>query len=132
MNKLISQGTPHFLLVDDHDEYRSMLVDYLQLQPWEYKEAANGREAVEACEEDLPEIIIMDLEMPVMDGFEATQRILDIHPSANIIILTQEDKFKINAQAEALGASECLCKFSIGHLRTILKMKFEERKVMAV
>ncbi|WOO40890.1 response regulator transcription factor [Rubellicoccus peritrichatus] len=131
MNELVTPDSFRCLLVDDHDEYRSMLIDYLQLDDSKYRQAANGAEAIEACTEEMPDLIIMDLEMPEMDGFQATQQILERNPEANIVILSQSDHDSIHEQATMIGAAQSLCKFNINKLRPILKSILSEQKAMA-
>ena len=72
-------------------------------------EAANGCQAIELVERLNPDVILMDLHMPVMDGIEATKRILAIQPHQHIIVLTgtldDERLFQV-VQAGAQGCAE--------------------------
>ena len=78
------------LLVDDHQMVRLGLKSYLELQEdiAEVSEAVNGKEGVEQALEDRPDVIIMDIVMPEMNGIEATLAILKEWPEAKILILT--------------------------------------------
>jgi two-component system, cell cycle response regulator DivK len=72
--KVTSDG-PLVLVVDDFEDNRAMYVEYLQFQGFRVTEAVNGEEAVARATELLPAVIIMDLSLPVMDGWEATRQI---------------------------------------------------------
>jgi two-component system cell cycle response regulator DivK len=63
------------LVVDDFADNREMYSEYLSFSGYDVIEAKNGKEAIEAARERLPDIIIMDLSLPVMDGWEATRRL---------------------------------------------------------
>lgn len=78
------------LLVDDHQMVRLGLKSYLELQDGiaEVSEAVNGKEGVEQALADHPDVIIMDIVMPEMNGIEATLAILKEWPEAKILILT--------------------------------------------
>ncbi|WP_270623426.1 response regulator transcription factor [Streptococcus sanguinis] len=78
------------LLVDDHQMVRLGLKSYLELQEdiAEVSEAVNGKEGVEKVLADRPDVIIMDIVMPEMNGIEATLAILKEWPEAKILILT--------------------------------------------
>jgi len=74
---VIAQSTrkPIVLVVDDFADNREMYSEYLAFSGYDVIEARNGVEAIEAARQRLPDIIIMDLSLPVMDGWEATRRL---------------------------------------------------------
>ena len=73
MNKQNSE--PRVLLVDDYPDAREMYGEYLEFSGFDVIEAANGMEALQRAVDDEPDIILMDLSLPVMDGWEATRRL---------------------------------------------------------
>ncbi len=78
------------LIADDHPIVRNGLLALLATQP-DFEvvgEASNGKEVLELANSASPEIILMDLQMPEMDGLSATKEILAINPAVKIIILT--------------------------------------------
>jgi two-component system, cell cycle response regulator DivK len=66
---------PCVLLVDDYPDAREMYSEYLQYSGFDVLEAGNGIEALQQAIEREPDIILMDLSLPVMDGWEATRRL---------------------------------------------------------
>jgi two-component system cell cycle response regulator DivK len=66
---------PRVLVVEDYADAREMYSEYLQYSGYEVVEATNGMEALQRAVEDQPDIILMDLSLPVMDGWEATRRL---------------------------------------------------------
>ena len=63
------------LLVDDYPDAREMYREYLQFTGFDVVEASNGLEALQRAVDTKPDIILMDLSLPVMDGWEATRRL---------------------------------------------------------
>ncbi len=100
------------LIVDDHAMVRQGLRTFLELQdtsdlPIEVSgEAANGIEAVELAKQTQPDIVLLDLVMPEMDGLQAAPRIIEASPHSRVIILTsfgEEDKVLPAIRAGAQG-----------------------------
>ncbi len=96
------------LIVDDHPVVRrglrSLLAEEQDIEV--VGEAANGKEALEQVERLQPDVILMDLVMPEMDGVEAIQRIIAAHPQARILVMTSfaaDDKVFPSIKAGALG-----------------------------
>jgi len=73
--KVKAAGNALVLVVDDFEDNRAMYVEYLQFRGFRVAEAVNGLEAVERTKQLRPRVIVMDLSLPVMDGWEATRRI---------------------------------------------------------
>src|SRR5262245_35527060 len=65
----------HILLVDDFDDNREMYAEYLEYSGFRVTQASNGHEALARAFEQPPDLIVMDLSLPGMDGWEATRRL---------------------------------------------------------
>ena len=70
---MTEQTAPLILVVDDYQDAREMYAEYLQFSGFRVAEAKNGNEAVEQAFALLPDLILMDLSLPGMDGWEATR-----------------------------------------------------------
>jgi two-component system cell cycle response regulator DivK len=78
---------PCVLLVDDYPDAREMYSEYLQYSGFDVIEAGNGMEALHQAIERSPDIILMDLSLPVMDGWEATRRLKADQRTAGIPVV---------------------------------------------
>src|SRR5918997_407467 len=87
-------GRPaRLVLVDDHELARDGLQDILTDVPDVeiVGEAADGREAIELCRRVRPDLVLMDLRMPRMDGLEATREIKREHPEIGVLVMTMHE-----------------------------------------
>lgn len=100
------------LIVDDHGIIRQGLRLYLELDPelMVVGEATNGIEALKLVETLRPDVVLMDILMPLMDGLEATQAIRQEFPDTEVIILTSVVDENIISQCIRAGASGYLLK----------------------
>jgi len=100
------------LLVDDHDLFRAGLASLLNAQPGieVVAQASGGRMGVRLADELQPDVVLMDVRMPDLEGPEATREILDRHPSTRVVALTVvSDDADVAAVVEA-GACGFLAK----------------------
>ena len=99
------------MVVDDTDHVRNMLVDMLELDGFEVVgQAASGEEAVDRVEGASPDVIVMDLKMPGMDGLTAARAIRESRSSQAIILYTAYLDPTIEAQAKEAGIALCIGK----------------------
>ncbi len=101
------------LVVEDNEDNRRILVYRLKkIGQFDIREATNGQEAIEAVKADRPDLIFMDLKMPVMDGWEATKRIrqMDGGDAVRIIALTAQAMAGDEEKALAIGCDDYLAK----------------------
>jgi DNA-binding NarL/FixJ family response regulator len=95
------------LIVDDQALFRSGIRMLIESQPdlQCVGEAADGAQAVRLAEELQPEVVLMDVRMPVLDGISATDRIVRARPEARVVVLTTFDLDEAAARAIRAGAS---------------------------
>jgi DNA-binding NarL/FixJ family response regulator len=115
--------TPRLLLVDDHKLLRQGLRRAVEDAGFDVVgEASDGEEAVRLAVELRPELVLMDLTMPVMDGIEATRRLRQSVPEARVVILTMHDEADTIDRALRAGAVAYLLKdCSIDHVAATLQ-----------
>ncbi|MEE9262738.1 MAG: response regulator transcription factor [Dehalococcoidia bacterium] len=100
------------MIADDHLAVRQGLRSLLELHDdiEVVGEATNGREAVDLTSRSLPDVVLMDLVMPEMDGIEATRRIRAVSPSTEVIVLTSFSEDEQVSAAIKAGALSYLLK----------------------
>jgi NarL family two-component system response regulator LiaR len=112
MNASQTPETIRVMLVDDHNVVRSGMATFLKAYDdlELVGEARNGVEAVNLCHRNKPDVILMDLMMPEMDGIAATRAILDDYPDVKIIAMTSFEEEELVHGVLAAGAISYLLK----------------------
>jgi DNA-binding NarL/FixJ family response regulator len=110
----IPEGPITVVIADDHTLFAEALALALRSDPrFEVLGlAANGREAVDLAASVQPDVVLMDLHMPVMDGIEATRRVRSASPQSHVIVVTASTSPEDNARARAAGARAYIRKWS--------------------
>ncbi len=118
---------PRVLLVDDYPDAREMYTEYLEFSGFDLVQAGNGMEALERAADAAPDIILMDLSLPVMDGWEATRRLkADVRTAAiPVVALTGHALAGISEGAKKAGCDAfvtkpCLPEDLVAEIRKIL------------
>ena len=113
------------LIVDDSGVIRHSVRDCIERNTdWEVcGEAENGRVAIEKVRQLHPDVVIIDWQMPVMDGLEAAKEIKRIAPSTTMLMITLHDSPELIRSAFAAGISEVLSKSDriVDHLLASLR-----------
>src|SRR5579863_2131726 len=103
------------LIVEDHDPYREFLSSVIRKRP-EFRvisQAADGVQAVRIAEELRPDLILLDIGLPGLNGIEAARRILRLCPDSKILFVSQESTEEIVLEALSTGANGYLLKTDV-------------------
>ncbi len=109
--KKASQGR-HILVVEDNEINLNMILDMLSIHNHKVTVARNGMEAIESAKQHKPELVLMDMRMPVMGGLEATEKIRTLtgYSSIPIIALTASTGTEAEERQIKKGCTEYLAK----------------------
>ena len=109
------------LVVDDEEEIRRLLTGLLTLAGFNVAAAGSGREALASVEQEPPDLIILDLGLPGMDGLEILRRIRERGGAAKVVVLTGYGTAQRAREAMALGVRDLLGKpFDLDRLLRIV------------
>ena len=105
------------LVVDDEPEVRQLLGDFLAGRGYEVLVAATGMEALDAVEARRPDVVLLDVAMPGMDGVETLRRIVAADPPIPVIMITANADIGLTSKLLAMGAADYIPKpFDLDYL----------------
>ncbi|WKZ59716.1 MAG: response regulator transcription factor [Cyclobacteriaceae bacterium] len=111
MNKKITRDI-NVYIADDHTLFRKAMVNLLRTfsRVNEVKDAENGKELLELVKKEPPQVVVVDLQMPIMDGVEASEILVRKFPDVKVIMLTMHDSEKYILHMVELGVHAFLLK----------------------
>jgi DNA-binding NtrC family response regulator len=98
------------LLVDDEKEFVTSLAERIKMREMGSDIALNGEEALQIVSDQVPDVMVLDLKMPGIDGMEVLRRVKKAYPDVQVIILTGHGSEKDEKDARRLGAFDYLQK----------------------
>jgi len=121
------------LLVDDEEDYVRTMAERMEMRDVGPRVALSGEEALEMLEHDTPDVMVLDLRMPGINGMEVLERVRKEHPQIQVIILTGHGSEKEEKEARRLGAFEYLQKpADTGHILSTVRAAWAKSLKAAV
>lgn len=118
------QGTNHILVVDDESDVRNLLRKFLTRRGYEVLTAGDGEAAIEAIRENRPDIVLLDIRLPKMDGLSVLQRLRDESDDVAVITMSGNADEDTARRSLELGAADFITKpFNLPYLETSLLAK---------
>ena len=109
------------LIVDDQKGVRRLLEELFKMEGWNVYTASDGIEAVSQVKASSPDIVLMDMKMPNMNGLESSSQILALCPDMKIIMMTAYGEMDVVKKALEVGVRRCITKpFDILSLRDLV------------
>lgn len=115
------KGMTTIMVIDDQPGIRRLLAEVLQEDGYNVTIAANGYEALQKVKEIMPQLILMDMKMPGMDGLETFRELKKIGKAQRVIMMTAYGELELVKEAMSLGAYKYITKpFDINVIKTIV------------
>jgi DNA-binding NtrC family response regulator len=127
---VIDSSSIDLLLVDDDTDFRASVARRFMRRGFLVQEAANGEEALSCADRRQFDIVVLDLMMPGIGGIETLEKIKNLHPECEVIMLTGQGSVETAVQAMKLGAYDYLAKpFPLAELEVLVEKAYERRAI---
>ena len=98
------------MVVDDELEVRQVLCEFLEARGYQVQPVESGTQALAVLDGFKPDVVLLDVSMPEMDGVETLKRIVSLHPTLPVIMVTANADIVVTSQLLALGAADYIPK----------------------
>lgn len=98
------------LMVDDEEDFVKTLAERMKMRDLDSEVALNGEQALQIVDDQIPDVMVLDLKMPGIEGMEVLRRVRKAYPQVQVVILTGHGSEKDEAEARRLGAYDYLQK----------------------
>lgn len=116
------------LMVDDEEDFITTLAERMKMRDLDSEVALDGEQALQIVDDDVPDVMVLDLKMPGIDGMEVLRRVRKGYPNVQVVILTGHGSEKDEAEAKRLGAFAYLQKpVDIERLIQTLKNAYKKK-----
>jgi CheY-like chemotaxis protein len=120
----ISMSKGKILVVDDEGEVQQLLSDFLEDLGYEVIRAADGLDALAAAERERPDLVLLDVAMPGLDGIETLKRLVVRHPGLPVIMATANADVATTSRLLAIGAADYVPKpFDLEYLHQAVSVQ---------
>jgi DNA-binding NarL/FixJ family response regulator len=118
------------LIADDHPVVRRYVRELLESEEdWEVcAEAANGLEAVAMTSVHHPDIVVLDLSMPELDGLQAARKIHEMFPKTGLLIFTMHDPHELMEEVKAFGVRTCMLKTDLHQVAGAVRSVWQQSR----
>ena len=124
MSPMAVQGTNNVLIVDDESDVRELLSKFLRRRGYEVDTASDGPSAIEAIRDGQPDIVLLDIRLPKMDGLAVLAHVRDAADKVAIITMSGSADEETARKSLELGAADFITKpFNLPYLETSLLAK---------
>jgi len=108
----MTKKTIKAIIVDDHQMFRNGLKSILEQEEWAQiiGEASNGQEFIELIQNITPDIVLMDIDMPIMNGIEASEKAIEMKGDINILVLSMYDDYSHYSRLVSAGVKGFISK----------------------
>ncbi len=118
------------LLVDDQDSIRFFLEKTLSQEGYDAHTASTGGQALEIAQQIIPDVILLDLKLPDMDGMEVLKRVKEMFPEIGVVMITAFGDIEIAVEAMKLGAYDFVTKpINLDRLLLVIKKGLESKRL---
>jgi len=116
------------LIVDDQNGIRVLLTEVFNSEGYETYQASDGKRALQIVQAELPDVVLLDVKIPGIDGLQILKQIKIMHPQMSVIMMTAYGELDIAKKAAHLGANMHFMKpFDIDEMRNAVHMALEQQ-----